>query len=85
MKIFNFFKLYMYSLVKEKNKLTKTINIKQIEKLAEVLQEKEEHMKAMNEKLSNITDNTTNNDSVLSIMEDALTEKVCVQLTRLLR
>merc|ERR1712202_90100 len=48
---------------------------KKIEKLAEVLQEKEEHLRVVNEKLSNITDNTTNTDSVLNIMEDALTEK----------
>jgi len=48
---------------------------KKIERLAEVVREKDGMLMEMNEKLSKITDESSNSDSVLSIMEDALTEK----------
>ncbi len=56
-----------------------TCAVLQIERLADVLREKEMHLREMNEKLSKITDESSSNDSVLSIMEDALTEKVGVR------
>lgn len=52
-----------------------TVLHKKIERLADVLREKELHLREMNGKLSKITNETSNSDSVLSIMEDALTEK----------
>jgi len=52
-----------------------TVLHKKIERLADVLHEKEIRLHEMNEKLSKITNETSTSDSVLVVMEEALTEK----------